>query len=142
MDKILNHAFWTTHALLIARILMGALFVLSGIQKISTIDGVAGFIAGAGLPAPLLLAWVAAIIELVAGALIIVGKYFKEAALTLAAFVFIVSFPFHGPDTWAQDAMQQTNFLKNMALVAGLLYMAAHGAGATWALEKRAWWNK
>ena len=136
MDKIINHQFWRTHALLIARIFMGALFVYSGFMKLNGgIEDTAMYIESAGIPAATLLAWAAAIIELVAGAMLILGYYFKEAALTLAVFVFIISFPFHGPATWEVDPMQQTAFLKNMAIVAGLLFMAAHGAGQTWSLK-------
>lgn len=137
MDKILNHAIWNTHALLLARILMGALFVISGIQKFQGIDGTAGYIASTGLPMPVLLAWIAALIEVGLGVLIILGKYFKEATLALACFVFIVSFLFHNPGTWGQMPTQQVMFLKNMAIVAGLLFMAAHGAGNTWLLGKK-----
>jgi putative oxidoreductase len=136
MNKILNHAIWNTHALLFARVLMGALFVMSGIQKFQGIDGTAGYIASAGLPASLALAWLVAVLELVFGAMLILGIYFKESALALAAYVFILSFPFHGPNMWADAPMQQTMFLKNMAIVAGLLFMAAHGAGNTWKLKK------
>jgi putative oxidoreductase len=135
MDKILNHTIWTTHALLLARVLMGALFVVSGIQKFQGIDGVAGYITSAGLPAAVALAWFAAVVEVVLGAMIILGIYFRSATLFLAVFVLIISFPFHGPNAWAQDPMQQVMFLKNMAIVAGLLFMMAHGAGNTWKLK-------
>lgn len=135
MEKILNHAIWTTHALLLARILMGVLFVLAGIQKLQGIDGVAGYIDSAGLPAAVALAWLSGVFEILAGAAIILGYYFKEAALLLAAFVIVTSFVFHSPNMWAEDMTQQTMFLKNMAIVAGLLFMAAHGSGNTWKLK-------
>lgn len=135
MDKILNHGIWNTHALLLARILMGALFVVSGIQKFQGIDGVAGYITSAGLPAATALAWLAAVVEVAFGIMIVLGVYFRSATLFLALFVFIVSFPFHGPNSWAEDPMQQVMFLKNMAIIAGLLFMMAHGAGNTWKLK-------
>jgi putative oxidoreductase len=75
------------------------------------------------------------VLELVAGAAIILGKYFKEATVTLAVFVFIITFIFHGPNSWAENMMQQMSFMKNMAIVGGLLFMAAHGAGNTWRLK-------
>lgn len=135
MKKIFNHIFWETHALLFARILMGALFVISGIQKFQGLEGTAGYIASVGLPVSMPLAVFAGIVEVALGTAIILGYRFREATLLLAAFVFIISFPFHGPDTWADAPMQQTMFLKNMAIVAGLLFMAAHGAGKTWMLN-------
>lgn len=136
MNKIFNHPIWNTHALLFARVLMGGFFLLAGINKASGIDGTAEMITGAGLPMPLVLAWLAAILEIVAGAAIILGKYFKEAALSLAVFTFVISFIFHAPNSWAENAMQQLMFMKNMAIVAGLLFMAAHGAGNTWKMSK------
>lgn len=135
MNKILNHAIWTTHALLVARILMGALFVLAGIQKLQSIEAVSGYIASTGLPMPLVLAWATGTFEILAGLCIIVGKYFKEASLLLAVFVLLASFIFHSPNTWATDMSQQMMFMKNMAIIAGLLFMAAHGAGNTWKLK-------
>jgi len=135
MDKILNHQIWNTHALLLARILMGALFLISGIQKFQGMEGITGYIGSAGLPAAGVLAWLVAILEVAAGIALIVGYYFKEAALALFVFVVLAAFLFHGPSLWAEQAMQQTMFLKNMAIAAGLLYMAAHGAGNTWKLK-------
>ena len=133
MNQIFNHIFWSTHALLIGRVMMGGLFLLSGIQKLQGIDAVAGYISGVGFPAPLLFAWFAALLEVAAGAAIIIGKYFKEAAVTLAIFVFIITFIFHSPNNWEANSLA---FLKNMAIVGGLLFMAAHGAGNTWKLQK------
>lgn len=137
MNKILNHAIWNTHALLLARVLMGALFVISGVQKLQGIDGVAGYISSTGLPAPLALAWIVALFEIAAGAAIILGKYYKEASLLLAFFVVLTSFIFHSPTTWSPESVQQVMFMKNMAIVAGLLFMAAHGAGNTWTLTMK-----
>ena len=135
MKQLFYHSIWDTHALLVARILMGGMFLLSGIQKFQGIDGVAGYIASAGLPAPLALAWIVAVFEVLAGAAIILGKYFREAAILLAVFVVIVSFPFHGPGLWETDITQQIFFTKNTAILAGLLFMAAHGPGRTWRLK-------
>jgi putative oxidoreductase len=136
MKQIINHAFWESHALLLARIVFGGYFVYSGITKVTGgIDATAGYIASMGLPAAALLAWVAVLIEVVCGALLITGVYFKEAALVLAAFIIIISFIFHGPNTWSPENMQQVMFFKNMCMSAGLLFMAAHGAGKSWKLN-------
>lgn len=138
MNKILDHAIWNTHALLLARIVFGGYFVYSGITKLTGgIDGTVGYITSVGMPAAMLLAWVAVIIEIGCGALIILGKFFKEAVLVLALFIVIITFIFHGPSSWSPESMQQTSFFKNMCMVAGLLFMAAHGAGNTWTLDKK-----
>ena len=55
-------------AVLIGRILLAAVFIPAGVQKLmGGIDGTAGMIAGAGLPAATALAYAAAIFEIVAG---------------------------------------------------------------------------
>lgn len=132
MHKILNHPFWASHALLIARVLLGGFFLLAGVMKLTGgIDGTASAIAGTGLPVPMLLAWIVAFVETLGGAAIILGVYFKETAITLAVLVLLISIFMHNP----ADAAQQGTFLKNMALIGGLLYMAAHGAGNTWKLK-------
>lgn len=136
MDKLLNHPFWTSHALLIARVVVGGFFLFAGVTKITSgIAGTEAYIASVGLPMPMLLAWLGALIEIVTGALIILGKYFRSATLSLAAFIVIISFIFHGPQLWADAPMQQTMFLKNLSIAAGLLFMAAHGVGKTWKLK-------
>ncbi len=135
MNQILNHPFWGTHALLIARLLMGGLFLLAGLQKLQAIDGTAGYIASMGLPMPLIIAWAVTALEITAGIAIIVGKYFKEAALVLAVFVVLANFIFHSPSSWGENPMQQVSFMKNLAIIAGLLFMTAHGSGNTWKLN-------
>src|SRR5205085_8036324 len=51
----------------VARLLLAAMFILSGASKLGDIAGTAGFIASAGLPAPAFLAVAAGLLELVAG---------------------------------------------------------------------------
>ena len=133
MNNFAQHRFWKTHALLIARVLMGGMFLLAGIGKLKGIDATAGYIASVGFVAPTFFAWAAAIFETVLGLFIIVGKCFRRSAVLLAVFTFVISFIFHNPN----DAAQELFFYKNMAIVAGLLFMAAHGAGDTWRLGRK-----
>ena len=136
MNAFFSHRVWSTHALLFARLLMGGFFLLAGIMKFQNgIGNIAGYIEGAGLPMPLVLAYFAALLEIGTGLAVILGKYFREASIILAVFVLFISFPFHGPNLWATDPTAQMMFMKNMAIVAGLLFMAAHGAGNTWKLK-------
>ena len=135
MNSFFNHPIWSTHALLVARILVGILFLGAGIMKLQGISNVAGYIAHAGFPMSLLLAYFAAALEIITALAIITGTHFKKATLILAFFVFFISFPFHGPSLWATDPTAQMMFMKNMAIVGGLLFMTAHGAGNTWKLK-------
>lgn len=108
------------------RILVGAYFLLSGLPKLLNLEMTAEMIDGVGFPFASFLALVVALLEIGAGAAIMVNRYAAYAALLLAGFVLIVSFPFHGPQLWAEAPMEQYAFMKNMALMGALLFMAAH----------------
>ena len=124
--------------LLVARILLALMFVLSGISKLTGLEGTAGYIASVGLPAAQLLALGAGVLEVVAGVLLIVGWQARWAALALAAFTVLASVLFH--NFWAMPAdkafMQQLMFMKNLAVTGGLLFVFAYGAG-TLSLDAR-----
>jgi putative oxidoreductase len=124
--------------LLAARILLALMFVLSGISKLTGLEGTAGYIASVGLPAAQLLALGAGVLEVVAGVLLIVGWQARWAALALAAFTVLASVLFH--NFWAmpreQQFMQQLMFMKNLAVTGGLLFVFAYGAG-TLSLDAR-----
>ncbi len=118
--------------IVIARILLALMFVLAGISKLTGLEGTAGYIASKGLPAPMLLAVAAGVVELVAGVLLIVGWQARWAALALAAFTLVASIIFHNYWTMPaeQQMMQQLMFLKNLAVTGGLLFVFAFGAGS------------
>lgn len=114
------------------RIIMGAFFVLAGLGKVMDFSGTASYIEIMGLPMPTVLAFIAIVIEVGIGGALLIGYKPRLAALLLAGFVFIISFPFHGPNMWS-DQMQQIMFMKNMAIVGALIFMAAHaGSFANW----------
>ena len=115
------------HILLAARILLAIIFILAGAMKFGGIEGTAGYIASAGLPAATLLAWLAAIFELVAGIAILVGFQTRNTAYLLAVFCIFTGFVFHFKP---EDQFQFTMFLKNLAMAGGFLALAVAGAGS------------
>ncbi len=121
---------------LIGRILLALLFVPAGFGKIAGFAGTAGYIASKGVPLPELAAAAAIGVELGLGVLLLIGWQTRWAALGIAFFTVVISFIFH--NFWAVPAeqvmMQQQNFFKNMAIVGGLLTVAAWGAGA-WSFD-------
>ena len=66
--------------LLLARILLAAMFLSSGYAALSDIAGTASYFAGLGLEPASLLAWAVGIFELVAGVLLVVGFQTRAAA--------------------------------------------------------------
>ncbi|MCU0832521.1 MAG: DoxX family protein [Rhizobiaceae bacterium] len=134
-------------SLLLGRALLAAVFIPAGLQKLmGGIDGTAGMIAGAGLPAATALAWAAAIFEIVAGLAVLVGFQTRIASVLLAAFCLFTAFMFHnGPITMpdfpdAANGMltlfNQIMMFKNIGLAGGFLVLAGAGAGA-WSLDAR-----
>lgn len=110
----------------LGRILIAAIFVISGFFKLMDPAGTAGAIESKGLPLPLVLAWATIAIELLGGLMLVVGYKVRAAALVIFLFTIIVTVVFH---PWWADPSQQNPFLKNVAILGGLLYVAAHGAG-------------
>jgi putative oxidoreductase len=123
---------------LAARLLMVALFLPAGIGKLTGFAGTVGYISSVGLPLPTMAAAMALILEIVGSLALLAGFGTRIAALVLAAFTLVASFFFHA--YWAVPADQafvtQLLFFKNIAVVGGLLAIAANGAGA-WSLDSR-----
>lgn len=116
---------------LLGRILIALLFIPAGISKITGFGGTVGYIASKGLPLPQVAAAGTIVVEVVVGLALLVGFKARYAALILAAFTVAASVIFH--NFWAmpeaQKMMQQLMFTKNFAIVGGLLFIAAFGAG-------------
>ena len=117
--------------IVIARILLGLMFLLAGLSKFGNLAGTGSYIASGGLPMGSVLAVAAAALEVVASVALIVGFQARYAALALAIFTLLASVLFH--NFWAMPAdkayMQQLMFLKNMAVIGGLLFVFSFGAG-------------
>ena len=110
----------------IGRILVAAIFILSGFGKIAAPAATQGYIAAMGLPAPVL-AYIASIaIELGGGLLLLAGYRTKLIAAGLALFSIVTAFIFHHA---LADQNQMIHFLKNFAMAGGLLQFVAYGAG-------------
>lgn len=133
-----NRAGWTTAAVLVGRLIFAAVFIMAVSFKLMDIGATAGYIASAGFPMPSLLAWLAALLELVLIACFLTGAYFSEAALLAAAYVLFLAFAFHGPSHWAGNQTEFGFFVDHFTFIAGLLFAAAHGPGQVLAM-KRGW---
>ncbi len=116
---------------LIARVLLALMFLGAAIDKFTGLEGTAGFIASAGLPLPKLLAIGAGLVELLGALMLIVGWQARWAGLALAGFTLVASLIFH--NYWAVPKAEQMVpmllFMKNMAIIGGLLMVYAFGPG-------------
>ncbi|HVE90255.1 MAG TPA: DoxX family protein [Burkholderiaceae bacterium] len=122
----------------IGRIFLAVIFVVSGYSKISGFEGLVGQIASKGLPAAQAFAVATIVIEVGVGLMLIAGWKARWAAFLIAVFTAVVTVLFH--NFWAvpeaQKMLQQTHFLKNLAMIGGLLMVVAFGPGR-WSIDKR-----
>ena len=109
---------------------MGGFFIWNGILIALNFTGTVGSIISAGAPVPVTLAIIAVAVEVLCGVGLVVGFKTSAAALLLAIYLVIVAFFYTGFQTGAA----QTLFLQDMAIVGGLLYISAYGAGS-WATD-------
>ena len=121
---------------LIGRVLLALLFIPAGFSKIGGFAKTADYIASKGVPFQELAAAAAIGVELGLGLLLLIGWQTRWAALGIALFTVVITFIFH--NFWAVPAeqvmAQQQSFFKNIAVVGGLLTVAAWGAGA-WSVD-------
>ncbi|MBE1203314.1 DoxX family protein [Aminobacter carboxidus] len=119
--------------LLVARILIAALFVPAGISTLSNITVTAGYFAGLGFPLPTIVALGVGLFELVGGMLVLVGFQSRIVPVLLAAFALAAGFIGHygqGGGDAAMAFMHQQALMKDIATAGGLLALSVAGAGA------------
>jgi len=120
-----------TYGPLAGRILLALIFVISGYNKLVGFDGTVGYIASKGLPLPQLAAAAAIAIELVGGVLLVIGWQARWAATAIFLFLIPTTLIFHA--FWAAPAanlqMETIQFMKNLCILGGMLYVMAFGAG-------------
>ena len=111
---------------LLARILLAALFVVAGYNKLMNPAGTAGYFGKLGLPMPDILVWVVIAVELLGSLLLIIGWQTRVVAWGMAIFTILAAVIGH--KFWV-DPSQMTNFLKNVSIMGGFLALAASGPG-------------
>lgn len=124
---------------LVGRILLALIFVLSGLNKIMNMSGTAGYMGHAGISPHLVYPglYLSIAVELGCGLLIIAGLQARLAALAIFLWLIPVTLMFHVASYFqavqqhqAMAALtQQIMFLKNIAMMGGLLVLAAMGPG-------------
>jgi len=116
----------------ISRIFISAIFIISGSVKIFAWDQTAGYMTSVGMPyVPFFLACAIGV-ELLGGLSILFGLKSRWGAAALVLYLIPVTLVFHS--FWnfagAERQMQSINFLKNLAIMGGLLEVVRYGAGA------------
>lgn len=119
-------------ATLLGRVLMAIIFLEAGIGKIAAYAGTEQYIASLGVPLPGIALPLVILWELAGGVGLLVGLFTRPVALSLAAFCMITAFLVH---FHPGDQMQMINFMKNIAMAGGFLFVSVHGSG-DWSVDK------
>lgn len=118
----------------VGRCLLAAIFLVSGVRKILAFGAVSGMMAGKGFPMPDVVLVATIALEILGGLMLVVNWQARAAALALAAFTLAAGSIFHG-FWWHFNAPppqfnnELNHFLKNVAIVGGLLMVAAGSSG-------------
>lgn len=111
---------------LIGRLLISAIFLLSGLSKLSAPTGAIGYIEAVGLPLPVLAFGLALILEIGGSITLILGYKTRWVAAVMAVFCVATALAFHNK---LGDQNQFIHFFKNIAMAGGLLQIVAFGGG-------------
>ncbi len=119
------------YSALVGRIFISVIFLMAGLNKISTYSGTAAYMDAMGVPS--LLLPLVIITEVIGAVAIIVGFKTRLVAFLMAGFSLLSALFFHLDFA---DQTQSIMFMKNVAIAGGFLFLVAHGPGK-WALDNK-----
>ena len=119
----------------VGRMLLGLYFLLPGISKIPTYAVTTEYMLLHNIPLVSILLPITIFLQVSLGVMLIIGYRIKESALILAALTIFINIGMH--DFWNEypntDAGHETqNFVKNLAIFAGLLVLSATDKVQQW----------
>ena len=112
--------------LLLARLLMSAIFIQGGYGKLIAYATVVPYLAKLNLPMPQIAWAVAVAVELGGGLLILAGFRIRLVAPAMAVFCVATAFIVH---YHPGDTSNMISFMKNLAMAGGFLQLAVTGPG-------------
>ena len=131
MDKI---------AITVGRVLLGLYFFYPGITKIPSYGPMLEYMALHNVPLAGLLLPITIVLQVGLGLLLITGYRIREPAIVLAGLTIAINVGMH--DFWNEYANTETrhelqNFVKNLAIFAGLLVLSASHNVPQWRISKK-----
>jgi putative oxidoreductase len=116
---------------LLGRLLIATIFALSAYGKVVGWSGTAAYMSAHGMTLVPLFLGAATLIEFLGAVGLIFGYKTRLAALLLAIYLIPVTWLFH--NFWdlegADRYVNQLMFLKNLAIIGGLLFISSTGPG-------------
>jgi putative oxidoreductase len=116
---------------LAARILLAQLFIVSGFGKITAFGKTAAYMASGRLPMPEVLLVLTIAVEFGGDILLVLGWQARWVAAAICVFTLLATLVFH--QFWSAEAAQANsqlnNFMKNLSIMGGMLYVMVYGPG-------------
>jgi len=125
MLKLYTNRGYELWAPVLGRVLIASLFIMGGIGKLMDFSGSVAYATAFNVPFPEVAIVIAIMVELGGGLMLLFGFWSRLASFKIAGFLVVVSLIFHSDFS---DPTQMIQFLKNMAIIGGLLYISVHGA--------------
>jgi putative oxidoreductase len=118
-------------ALLLGRVALGAIFVKSGIGKLTALSAFAASLASRGIPQSSVWAAIGAAVECLGGLMIVTGFKTRYASLLMILFVIVATGISHRFWEFADAArrLQESQFFKNLSILGGFVLLYAAGPG-------------
>ena len=117
---------------LVGRVALALIFVAAGANKLADFGAFSTSLEGMGLPAPAIFAALAVAFELGGGLALALGLQARLGAVALVVFTIVATLLAHRfwevEDVTAQF-VERIMFMKNLAIVGGLLFAVAVGPG-------------
>ena len=121
MDRMRQFIYLT------GRVLLGLYFIVPGLMKVLNFGGTAEYMAAHGMIFIPFFLVLTIVLQLGGGICLVMGYRQRDVAFIFAGLVLIISLVLH--DFWTMEqslerAHETQNFIKNMAIMAGLLIVA------------------
>jgi putative oxidoreductase len=117
--------------LLFGRVAIASVFIPAGFSKLTNLAGFAASLEGRGVPMSSILAPLGAGIEFFGAIAVLLGIQVRLAAVLM--IVFTIAATLIGHRFWEFEAAarqtQRGQFLKNLGLIGGFLFLVANGGG-------------
>jgi putative oxidoreductase len=140
-SNVMTNAVSSLSAL--GRLLIAIIFVRAGINKLGSIAATSATMAGHGIPHPDILVWGAVVVEIGSGLFLILGLFTRWAALVLFFYTLTLALIFHAywTATGAAVRTESASFYGHLAMMGGMLYVTAFGAGMYSLDALLGWWR-
>lgn len=111
----------------LGRTLLGLYFLVPGLSKIVGYSATLDLMASKQVPLSEILLPITILVQIGGGVLLIVGRQLRLSALVLAGLTLVINMYIHNFWSLSGDpsqAHETQNFIKNLAIMAGLLVLA------------------